>query len=92
MIASRDRGEDFGVSRDGFRRQPRTRISRGRQVDRTSCQCGSRLPLRHMLPSCRRITAIHFDRLLIAQAVTEPMMLYTADAQLEAYSELVHRI
>jgi PIN domain nuclease of toxin-antitoxin system len=33
-----------------------------------------------------------FDRLLIAQAVTEPVILYTADAQLEIYSELVHRI
>lgn len=30
-----------------------------------------------------------FDRLLIAQALTEPAMLYTADEQLRAYSELV---
>jgi PIN domain nuclease of toxin-antitoxin system len=30
-----------------------------------------------------------FDRLLVAQAMTEPMALYTADAQLAAYSELV---
>lgn len=33
-----------------------------------------------------------FDRLLIAQAVTEPAILYTADPQLEIYSELVLRI
>lgn len=33
-----------------------------------------------------------FDRLLIAQAVTEPAVLYTADPQLEIYSQLVHRI
>jgi len=33
-----------------------------------------------------------FDRLLIAQAVTEPALLYTVDPQLEIYSELVHRI
>ena len=33
-----------------------------------------------------------FDRLLIAQAMSEPAMLYTADAQLEPYSELVRRI
>ncbi len=33
-----------------------------------------------------------FDRLLIAQAMTEPATLYTVDAQLEAYSELVRRI
>lgn len=30
-----------------------------------------------------------FDRLLVAQAMTEPAALYTADAQLGAYSELV---
>lgn len=43
----------------------------------------ARLPAHHRDP---------FDRLLIAQAITEPAMLYTADPQLEAYSELVHRI
>ena len=30
-----------------------------------------------------------FDRLLIAQAMTEPATFYTADVQLERYSELV---
>ena len=30
-----------------------------------------------------------FDRLLVAQAMTEPAALYTADAQLGSYSELV---
>jgi PIN domain nuclease of toxin-antitoxin system len=30
-----------------------------------------------------------FDRLLVAQAMTEPAALYTADVQLRAYSELV---
>ena len=30
-----------------------------------------------------------FDRLLVAQAVMEPAMLYTADTQLQIYSELV---
>ncbi|HMA73100.1 MAG TPA: type II toxin-antitoxin system VapC family toxin [Xanthobacteraceae bacterium] len=30
-----------------------------------------------------------FDRLLVAQAMTEPAALYTADAQLGVYSELV---
>jgi PIN domain nuclease of toxin-antitoxin system len=33
-----------------------------------------------------------FDRLLVAQAMTEPAILYTADAQLEVYSELVVRV
>jgi PIN domain nuclease of toxin-antitoxin system len=30
-----------------------------------------------------------FDRLLVAQAMTEPAALYTADTQLQAYSTLV---
>lgn len=38
------------------------------------------LPLHHADP---------FDRLLIAQAIAEPLRLLTADAQLEPYSELV---
>lgn len=33
-----------------------------------------------------------FDRLLVAQALTEPARLYTANAALEPYSELVVRI
>lgn len=33
-----------------------------------------------------------FDRLLVAQALAEPAVLYTADAQLEPYSDLVRRI
>lgn len=40
----------------------------------------STLPLLHRDP---------FDRLLIAQAMSEPMHLLTADARLKAYSELV---
>ena len=38
------------------------------------------LPLHHADP---------FDRLLIAQAITEPLHLLTADPQLKQYSELV---
>jgi PIN domain nuclease of toxin-antitoxin system len=41
------------------------------------------LPLHHADP---------FDRLLIAQAIAEPLRLLTADAQLEPYSELVVRV
>jgi len=33
-----------------------------------------------------------FDRMLIAQAIAEPMRLITGDAQLAAYSELVYLI
>jgi len=40
----------------------------------------AKLPLLHNDP---------FDRLLIAQAITEPMHLLTSDPQLKAYSELV---
>lgn len=41
------------------------------------------LPLHHRDP---------FDRLLVAQALAEPAVLYTADAQLEPYSDLVRRV
>jgi PIN domain nuclease of toxin-antitoxin system len=41
------------------------------------------LPLHHRDP---------FDRLLVAQAMTEPAVLYTADAALTEYSELVVRL
>lgn len=40
----------------------------------------ARLPAHHGDP---------FDRLLVAQAVTEPLRLLTADAALQPYSELV---
>lgn len=33
-----------------------------------------------------------FDRLLVAQAIAEPAVLFTADARLSAYSELVRRV
>ena len=33
-----------------------------------------------------------FDRLLVAQAIAEPAILYTADARLPAYSDLVRRV
>ncbi len=41
------------------------------------------LPLHHRDP---------FDRILIAQAMCEPAILYTSDAQLEIYSDLVRRV
>jgi PIN domain nuclease of toxin-antitoxin system len=43
----------------------------------------ARLPLLHRDP---------FDRVLVAQAIVEPATLFTADAQLVPYSELVKRI
>jgi len=50
------------------------------QIAREHVMAVARLPLLHRDP---------FDRLLIAQAITEPMRLLTADPQLAAYSELV---
>jgi PIN domain nuclease of toxin-antitoxin system len=44
------------------------------------CAAVARLPLHHSDP---------FDRLLLAQALIEPMRFVTADAQLVQYSELV---
>ena len=41
----------------------------------------ARLPRHHRDP---------FDRLLVAQAITEPAHLYTVDTRLATYSELVH--
>ena len=43
----------------------------------------ARLPWHHRDP---------FDRLLVAQAISEPAVLFTADSRLEPYSELVRRI
>jgi PIN domain nuclease of toxin-antitoxin system len=52
-------------------------------VRATAAAYVAKLPAHHRDP---------FDRLLIAQAITEPAVLYTADSQLEPYSELVRRI
>lgn len=41
------------------------------------------LPMHHRDP---------FDRLLVAQAISEPASLYTVDPQLEPYTDLVHRV
>jgi PIN domain nuclease of toxin-antitoxin system len=54
------------------------------------------LPVRSAVAAYVAVLPAHhrdpFDRLLIAQAILEPAILYTADPQLDAYSELVHRI
>jgi PIN domain nuclease of toxin-antitoxin system len=49
---------------------------------------------RHALATAG-LPALHkdpFDRMLIAQAITEGMVLLTADRQLEGYSALVRRV
>ena len=43
----------------------------------------ARLPMHHRDP---------FDRILVAQAMAEPLALYTADRRLGLYSDLVHLI
>lgn len=43
----------------------------------------AKLPMLHKDP---------FDRLIVSQAITEPMRLLTSDSELEAYSSLVQRI
>jgi PIN domain nuclease of toxin-antitoxin system len=43
----------------------------------------ARLPLHHRDP---------FDRMIVAQAITEPMRLLTGDSQLAVYSDLVQTV
>jgi len=50
------------------------------RITRQHVMAVARLPLLHRDP---------FDRLLVSQAISEPMRLLTADPQLKAYSELV---
>jgi PIN domain nuclease of toxin-antitoxin system len=45
-----------------------------------------------MLATLPQLHRDPFDRLLIAQAIAEPAMLFTADCQLAAYSDLVKHI
>ena len=47
------------------------------------CEQLARLPLLHRDP---------FDRMIVAQAMAEPMRLLTGDSQLSAYTELVQLI
>lgn len=54
------------------------------------------LPVRSMVASrVADLPPIHrdpFDRLLVAQALSEPATLFTADDQLVPYSQLVQRV
>jgi len=52
------------------------------------------MTIRHAV-AVARLPALHrdpFDRLLLAQAISEPLHLLTADSHLEPYSELVHLV
>ncbi len=74
---------DFRVSPEGIAAAAIESGFRELPVYSAAAAQTAKLPAHHRDP---------FDRLLIAQAITEPAVFYTADAQLEAYSELVHRI
>jgi PIN domain nuclease of toxin-antitoxin system len=74
---------DFGVTPDEILAAAIESGLRELPIRSTAAAHVAALPAHHRDP---------FDRLLIAQAVTEPAFLYTADPQLEIYSELVHRI
>jgi len=52
------------------------------------------ISIRHAV-AVARLPALHrdpFDRLLLAQAISEPLHLLTADSRLEPYSALVHTV
>ncbi len=79
-----------GLNRAGFR------VSPERIVEEAILAGFSELPIRSR--AALRVAALPhhhrdpFDRLLVAQAMDEPAILLTADAQLRAYSELVEVI
>ena len=71
-------------------------IEPDRLVDAVTASGFLELPisLRHA-SAVNRLPVLHrdpFDRLLLAQAISEPLHLLTADSQLEPYSALVHRV
>jgi PIN domain nuclease of toxin-antitoxin system len=71
---------DFGVSPDRIVTEALDTGFTELPVRSTAALRVANLPHHHRDP---------FDRLLVAQAMTEPATLYTADALLAAYSELV---
>ena len=78
------------LGRADFRVSPQTIVDEARSTGFVE------LPVR-IAAALRVATLPHhhrdpFDRLLVAQAMTEPATLYTADAKLEVYSELVVRV
>ena len=78
------------LGRADFRVSPQTIVDEARSTGFVE------LPVR-IAAALRVATLPHhhrdpFDRLLVAQAMTEPATLYTADAELVVYSDLVVRI
>ncbi|MBV8531700.1 MAG: type II toxin-antitoxin system VapC family toxin, partial [Candidatus Eremiobacteraeota bacterium] len=78
------------LGRTGFTVKPR-------EIARAACDSGfSELPVGSeaaaLVAELPRLHRDPFDRLLVAQAMSEPAIFYTADHRLPAYSELIHRI
>jgi PIN domain nuclease of toxin-antitoxin system len=80
----------YGLGRPDFAHEPREIARAATDIGFTELPVSSvvaatvvTLPLFHRDP---------FDRLLIAQAVSEPAMFYTADRRLAPYSDLVKQI
>lgn len=74
---------DFAVSPDDILQGARQIGFAELPVSSGTAATVAKLPLLHRDP---------FDRLLLAQAIAEPALLYTADARLPAYSHLIRRI
>jgi PIN domain nuclease of toxin-antitoxin system len=74
---------DFDFSPDAMRRGALRTGFVELPITSSTAATVAALPLLHRDP---------FDRLLVAQAIAEPAILYTADARLSAYSELVRRV
>ena len=80
----------YRLSRPDFAHEPN-------QIAQTARQTGfAELPVRAASAAVvATLPPLHrdpFDRLLIAQALAEPALFYTADAGLAAYSDLVRRV
>jgi PIN domain nuclease of toxin-antitoxin system len=79
-----------GLRRADFAAQPDVVAEEARQIGFVE------LPVRATIAAqVAGLPLIHrdpFDRLLVAQAIAEPAILYTANSQLIAYSELVRRV
>lgn len=80
----------YRLSRPDFAHEPNQIADAARQIGfvelpvyAAAAAAVAILPARHRDP---------FDRLLVSQALTEPALLYTADAQLATYSDLVRPI
>ena len=79
-IKARHRREDFDARPEEIAAAARAARLTELPIWSDAAALVANLPLHHRDP---------FDRLLVAQAMAEPLHLYTADRQLSPYSELV---